>query len=95
MFDGLTLAKEKITLCTHNSINEKGQKLDYYLYSVITSSGSEYYALEIRDKDSSAFEIIGDELCEAKELYSRIVKGRVGCICLCDIVCDVKMSKKY
>ena len=95
MINDLTLSRGQISLCEHRSVDIKTQRLEYFLYSVITASGKEYYALEACNEDLFEFGVIGDELGYAKELYQRIVEGKVSPICLDDVIHDMKMSKKY
>ena len=95
MFDNLTLTKERMILCDHNTITEGEGGLNYYFYHITTSSGKDYYAIEVVDGDSSELAVVGNEFGAAKELYSRVRDGRVSTLTLDDIIRDVKMSKKY
>ena len=95
MIDNYTLTKEKITLCEHSTVTDDDDRTEYYLYSIITASGKEYYAIEIGYNESFAFSVIGDEHESARKLYLQVVDGRVNGITLDDIIHDLKMSKNY
>jgi hypothetical protein len=95
MLENLTLTEERMILCEHSTITEGEERIKYYFYFIITSSGNEYYAIEVENKDSSELAVVGDEFELAKAVYSRVVDGRVSALTLEDIIHDVKMSKNY
>ena len=95
MINGLTLTKEKITLCESRRVTENEQSVEYSLYSITTRNGKVYYALEIYDGKSSELEVLGDDPDSSKKIYLNIVEGRVSSVSFGDIIHDVKMSKKY
>ena len=95
MLDNLTLTKERIFLCEHCTITEGEERIAYYLYSITTSSGKEYYAIELSGDASAELVIVGDEIEVARDMYLRVISGRVSTITLGDIIHDMKMSKIY
>ena len=95
MLDNLTLTEERIILCEYSTITDGIERINYYFYSIVASSGKEYYAIEVEDKDSSELCVVGDEFDSAKEIYSSVVDGRVSTLTIDDIIHDMKMSKKY
>lgn len=90
MTDSITVIEGKITL-----LEKRKEKMVYSLYSIVSDSRKNYYAVEVDDGREAELALVGCEYDGAVEMFDKIVRGSVSTITLDDVVRDMLLGKKY